>query len=178
MDLELIETGNGGDLVKKGKDLSVIHGFQNMPYLALFGGNVEASTPSKRNKGELGFDYWGNSLLMDNDPEQQFNSLTERTLKNVPLTSSGRLLIEQAVVSDLDFMKSFATIAVTVSIVSVDRVKILVQIKELENLEQKEFVFIWDKTGNEVTDNNNGGGGTNPPIQEGVFDDGFDDSFN
>ena len=37
MDLKLIETGNGGDLVKLGDNLELINGFQNMPYLAKIG---------------------------------------------------------------------------------------------------------------------------------------------
>ena len=58
MDLKLIETGNGGDLVKNSKDLEVIFGFQNMPYLALFGGNPGFSTPTQRPENSQAFDWW------------------------------------------------------------------------------------------------------------------------
>ncbi len=155
MDLEVIESGNGGDLVLKGNDLSFIFGFQNMPYLALFGGNVIASTPVERIPSEQAFDWWGNSLL-PNKPEVQFNSLTERLLNNIAVNSSGRLEIENAVKKDLEFMSTFANVSVDVSIVSTDRVRILVTILEPENLDPKEFQFIWDFTNQEImTDDNN-----------------------
>src|SRR5688572_6826679 len=105
MDLKLIVDGNGADIVKTTKDLVVISGLQNMVLLALFGGNVEASTPTKRLPTEQAGDWWGNSLFFPDDPERQFNSLTERTLNTVALTSSGRVRIEQAVLKDLEFMK-------------------------------------------------------------------------
>jgi hypothetical protein len=150
MDIKLIETGNGGELAKKTKDLFVIHGFENMPYLALFGGNVEASTPSKRVANEQAFDWWGNALLAPNSPERQMNSLTERTLNNTALTSSGRILIENAVKRDVAFMKPFAKVDVSVTILDFHRVKILLLIKEPSNLQRKEFVYIWDATRKEL----------------------------
>lgn len=149
MDLELQESGNGGDLVKMPNDLSVIDGFQNMIYLALFGGNVEASTPSKRIDSEQAFDWWGNSLELE-DPGLQMNSETERALMSVALNSAGRLKIEQAVKKDINFMKSFATTDVTVTIPDNDQIKIMVSVKRPDNLEERQFIFIWDRTKNEV----------------------------
>src|SRR4051812_18891907 len=119
MDLQLLETGNGGDVNKKGKDLSVIYGFQNMPYLAMFGGNVQSSTPGKRLPTEQASDWWGNALLT-NDIGHQMNSETERALMTTLLTSSGRLKIEQAVKKDLSFMKEFAEVTSDVSIINTD----------------------------------------------------------
>lgn len=146
MDLELIETGNGGDLVKN-KDLSVIGGWQNVPYLALFGGNPGYSTPQERNPNEQAFDWWGNTGL---EVDQQFNSLTEYTLYNVSLTSSGRSQIEQAVKKDLDFMQGFAEVTVTVIIPSHDNCEINIKVKELNNQQEREFIFIWDSIKREL----------------------------
>lgn len=146
MDLKVIETGNGGDVLYEGKDLSVITGFGNMPYFALFGGNVEQDTPALRLPEEQAFDWWGNSLLMNNDKSIQFNSLTERTLQNVALNSQGRLQIEQAVIKDLEFMKPFAGVSVAVSIVANDRVKIEIKLTEPQNKEEKQYIYIWDGT--------------------------------
>lgn len=151
MDLKVIESGNGGDLVKTSKDLTVISGLGNMVYLALFGGNVKASTPQKRLASEEAFDWWGNSLFNPNDPDVQFNSLTERTLNNVALSSSGRLRIEQAAIKDLEFMKSFAVPTVSVSIPETDKVNIYVRVQEPDNQQEQAFTFIWDATKNEVT---------------------------
>lgn len=151
MDLKVIESGNGGELVKTARDMEVISGLGNMVYLGLFGGNVAASTPSKRLATEQAFDWLGNSLLFPNASEQQFNSLTERTLNNVALTSSGRVRIEQAVLQDLAFMKPFAEVSASVSIPETDKVVIAVQLQEPNNLQEQEFTFIWDASRNELT---------------------------
>lgn len=146
MDIKILETGNGGDLEKKTKDLSLVYGLENMPYLALFGGNVEASTPIKRNEGEQAFDFWANTLLMSNNPGIQFNSFTERVLNNTPLTSAGRILIEQAVKKDLEFMKKFAEVTVSVTIPATDKLEIGIKLLEPTNRQRREFIFIWDAT--------------------------------
>ena len=152
-DLEMVETGDGGDFVLVGANLSVIEGFQNMPYLGLFGGNVESSTKEFLTT-EQRFDWWGNSLLMPNQLAIQFNSETERVLNTTALNSSGRLIIEQAVKNDLEFLESFSTLAVVVSIIDVDRVKIFISIQELGRQESTEFVYIWDATESELNQQN------------------------
>ena len=151
MDLKIVESGNGGDFVKVTRDLVTINGFESMPYLALFGGNVAASSPNVRIETEQDFSWWGNSLLMPNDPGLQFNSETERALNTTPLSSSGRVIIEQAVRKDLAFMKEFATILVAVSIPATDKVIIGVRIQEPDNVQRRDFIFIWDATRNELT---------------------------
>jgi len=150
MDLLLIETGNGGDFVRTKNDFRMIDGFQNMVYLALFGGNTQASTPTQRLDSQQAFDWWGNSLLMPNDQGIQFNSETERMLMKTPLTSSGRILIEDAVRSDLKFMKEFATVSVAVSIISDNRVAIGVKAQEPDNVQKRDFIFLWDATRQEL----------------------------
>jgi hypothetical protein len=149
MDLELIETGDGGDVVKYRNDLSVIFGFQNMPFLAMFGGNVRASTPQTRLDTEEDFSFWGNNLLLAQQPGLQFNSETERVLKSVAVNSSGRTLIEQAVNNDLKFMQDFAQVSVSVSIISDDRIAIGVRLKQPDNLQQQDFIYIWNATNQE-----------------------------
>ncbi len=151
-DVALIETGNGGDLTLKGQDIALQGGWGNMPYLAMFGGNLEADTIQDRIATEQAFDWWGNNLLMENEPGNQFNSLTERTLNEVALTSAGRSAIEQSVKSDLAFMREFAEISVSVSIISDDRIKIDIKVQQPENLQgriddvYKQYIFIWDAT--------------------------------
>jgi hypothetical protein len=150
VDVKVIETGNGGDLSRKTKDLFVIEGLENMPYLGMFGGNVQANTAVKRLLNEQAFDFWGNNLFHPNDYSLQFNSLTERTLNNTALTSAGRLLIENAVKKDLQFMQPFAEVDVEVSILATDKIKIFITIQELGNLQSKEFIYIWDATKKEL----------------------------
>jgi|SRR5690242_1194247 len=146
MDVEVVETGNGGDLVKKGKDLSVVLGLENMVYLGMFGGNVEGSTPTERDPAEQAFDYWGNSLLWTDEPSLQMNSITESTLNQVALSSSGRLQIEQAVKTDLAFMSDFANVSVSATIEGIDRIKLSVKVVKPDNLEETEFVYIWEQS--------------------------------
>ncbi len=150
MDLKVIESLNGGEIVKNSKDLEVIEGFQNMPYLAMFGGNTEAST-GKRLVTQQDFSWWGNNVFHPNEPELQFNSLTERNLMNIPLTSSGRSQIEAGVKEDLRFMREFARVGVVVSIMDQDKVLLGIAIEQLDNLERQEFLYIWDATRNELT---------------------------
>lgn len=143
MDAEIIETGNGGDLNRKGNDLAMVFSFENMPYLALFGGNKEAVTTT-RLPSEQGFDFWGNAMLWPNDPSIQFNSLTEHTLENTPLTSAGRIIIEEAIKKDLEFMRPFAEVTVTTEIIATDHLRIGIGIRQPDNLQAKEFIYIWE----------------------------------
>lgn len=151
MDLLLIEGGDGGELVKTTKDIQVIEGLENMIYLALFGGNVEASTPVQRLSTEQDRSYWGNVFL---SPKEQFNSETERLLSKVVLNSSGRIDLEQAVKRDLAFMKDFAEVTPVVSIIAIDRIRIDVKVQQPGNLQSQSFVFIWDSTKAELITNN------------------------
>ena len=150
MDIQLIETGDGGDFVLKGNDLVVIDGFQNMPYLGMFGGNIEQNT-KKFNESEERFDWWANDLFMQNDSEIQFNSYVERLLKDIVLNSSSRIKIQTAVKSDLLFMNKFSTVDVSVSITSASRIEIEIKIIKLNSLESQEFSYIWDSTKLELT---------------------------
>lgn len=151
MDLKLVETGDGGDLVLLGNGLVTIKGFQNMPYLALFGGNPEQSTDGPKDPNEQAFDYWGNNLFYLNNKAQQFNSSFERRCKEVALTSYGRLQLEQAAKNDLAFMNAFAIVSVDVTIVGANRIRIDIKIQEPSNKQATEFVYIWDGTKNELT---------------------------
>ncbi len=130
--------GNGGDLRLVGNDLAVVNGIENMVYLAMFGGNVAQSTtpvPVADSK-----DYWGNNLLMQNDPSIQFNSETERALNNTPLTSSGRVIIENAIKKDLEFLSPQSVVTVTVTIVATDRIN--VNIRVVTNLTGEQIIII------------------------------------
>ena len=176
MDLQVIETGNGGDVVKNAKDLSMFEGFQNMPYLAMFGGNIEQSTPQKRNLSEQAFDWWGNNLLFPNDKSVQFNSETERAINTIPLTSAGRGLIENAIRKDLDFLKDFINVDVQVSITATDRIEWLITLTKPNNLQSTAFVYIWDATKKELSIIGDAPGNA-IPFGASSFDFSFDGSF-
>lgn len=149
-DLSIYETGSGGDLEIKGNDIASSSGIFSMVYMAFFGGNPQANTTGNELDSELRGDWWGNALLFQDEPEIQFNSNLERALNETPLTSSGRIIIEQAAKKDLEFMKEFANISVSVSVISDDRVSIDVKIQEPENIQEKNFQFIWDNLESEI----------------------------
>lgn len=130
IDLAIVESdGNGGDLQMVGNDLAVVYGIENMPYLGMFGGNVEQVTKNKPTEIES-LDWWGNNLLFPNDQAVQMNSITEKALNTIPLTSAGRVLIENAIKKDLEFLSPVAIVEVSVTITATDRINIKIRIKQ------------------------------------------------
>jgi len=153
MDLKIIESNDGGDLVKLTNDLSVIFGFENVMYLAMFGGNIKQSTPIVRDLSQQAFDWWGNNLYMPNDIKIQMNSETERALLSYPLTSSGRIYIENAIKVDLQVMSDYVIVTVDSQITGPDRLEILITLVKPTNLQSVTFVYIWNATLQELSMN-------------------------
>jgi len=155
-DLLIFASRNGGEVSLKGNDLELTDGLFNHIFLALFGGNVEANTQDGGEvdvESEQNLAWWGNVLFFENEPDIQFNSESERVSNTTVLNSSGRIDIEEAVKTDLAFMKDFAEVTVSVIITGNDRVEINVSLKEPDNIERKDFQFIWDATRVEEIDN-------------------------
>lgn len=149
-DIHLFETGSGGDFAIVNNDLLMGESLYQQIYLALFGGNIEASTKPSYLASEERFDYWGNSLIWKDVKTKQFNSETERTLRNVALNSSGRLSILQAVNNDLDYLKGVVDFVVEVGIESVSRISITVSFSEKTNQQDKVLQMVWNNSKNEV----------------------------
>ena len=149
-DLELHETGDGGEIRLEGRDIVTTGAIFNQIYLAFFGGNPGASTTGSELDTEQRSDWWGNSLLFQDQPEIQSNSSLERILESVALDSSGRLEIEEAAKEDLAFLSEVAEITVSTEIVSIDRLEITILAQEPGNLDVQAFIFIWDATKQEV----------------------------
>ena len=144
-DLLIYETGDGGDLRVLNNDLALTTSLFNQVYLCLFGGNVEASTKGNELNNEKRFDWWGNSLL-----ELNFNSETERTINNVTLNASGRLKILQAVKNDLKPIDLVANYNVNVYLESSYRFKIVINLTEKLNKQEKIIQILWDISKDEV----------------------------
>ena len=149
-DIHLFETGSGGDFAVVNNDLLMGESLYQQIYLALFGGNIQASTKQSYLESEERSDYWGNSLIWKDVKTKQFNSETERTLGNVALNSSGRLSILQAVNNDLDYLKGVVDFTVEVGIDSVSRISITVNFKEKTNQQDKVLQMVWNNSKNEV----------------------------
>lgn len=144
-DLLIYETGDGGDLRVLNNDLALTTSLFNQVYLCLFGGNVEASTKGNELNNEKRFDWWGNSLL-----ELNFNSETEHTINNVTLNASGRLKILQAVKNDLKPIELVANYNVNVYLESSYRFKIVINLTEKLNKQEKIIQILWDISKDEV----------------------------
>lgn len=149
-DLNLFETGQGGDYSIINQDLLLGETLYMQIYLALFGGNIEASTKDAYLQSEERFDYWGNGLIWRNEKSVQFNSETERTIQNTALNSSGRLSIIQAVNVDLAHLKSLINYSVEVLIQGRDKLKIIVSFGAKSNQQDKVLQMVYDNAKKEV----------------------------
>lgn len=125
IDFLLDETGNGGDMQIAGNDIVTVSGFENMPYLSMFGGR----------------NWWGNELLLSGDGDFQFLATTEATILTTPLNSQGRLIIREAILQDLAFIKTYVpgtVIEVDVTIVSDNVLSIVI------GIDGETFYYYWN----------------------------------
>ena len=150
-DLLIQITGDGGEAnLNSRNELELTEGLFNMVLIAMFGGNPGGVTTKEVEDGEKRSDWWGNSLLFNNSPEQQFNSYTENLLNNITLS---RQIIKGYVEKDLEFLSNLAKTEVNVSLLGVDKIDITVKVNELSNIQNSEFQFIWDATKSELIEN-------------------------
>jgi hypothetical protein len=148
-DLSMYETGNGGSWENAVNDLFLANSLWSQPYLALFGGNYEQSTPPVDQVLERPTeraDWWGNSIAFPDDPIQQFNSETERTLDNIVLNQEGLQEVVKAVLHDLAYLTDIAETETNVTLVGVEKIKIAIRLIQPDTLESINFVFLWDGT--------------------------------
>jgi hypothetical protein len=149
-DILLYETGQGGDFAIINDDLVMGESLYQQIFLALFGGNIEASTKINYLPTEERFDYWGNGLVWKDEKTKQFNSETERAIQNNALNSSGRLLILQAVDIDLTYLKSTLDYTIDVQITGRDNLRIIVNFTQKTNQQDRSLQMVYDNARNEV----------------------------
>jgi len=149
-DILLYETGSGGDFAIISNDLVLGDVLYQQFYLAMFGGNLIASTKQEYLENEERFDYWGNSLVWPTNKARQFNSETERVLQEVVINSSGRMEIIKAVKSDLAYLENMINFDVEVSLESLNRVSILITFTGKTNQQDKSLQFVFDSSKNEL----------------------------
>lgn len=149
-DINLFETGSGGDFAIVNGDLLMAESLYQQIYLALFGGNIEANTKDAYLQSEERFDYWGNSLIWKTEKSSQFNSETERTIQNNALNSTGRLRIIQAINNDLEYLKSVIVFESDVQITGRDNLKIIVNFSSKSNQQDRVLQMIYDNAKKEV----------------------------
>lgn len=142
-DILLYENGNGGEIAVEGNDIALNDQLLQQPYLCLFGGNVEAITNGNEPQDALREDWWGNSLFFFQEAARQFNSVTEKTLRETTFNSAGRIKILRAVELDLEPLKTWADIVVDVIIPKVDHVIISIKLKQ-PNQKENTINIVWD----------------------------------
>jgi hypothetical protein len=144
MDLKIIETGSGGDLVFEDGDISLTSEVFNQPYLSHFGGNKEALT-SDYTIGEERKDYWANTLILQDN--ERFDSEFEKMLNSTELSSSGRLKLEQAAKNDLIYLDGFSDKTSSVNITGSDKILLTETLTKGNN---NSFTYIWGEAKDEI----------------------------
>lgn len=147
MDLKTIETGSGGDLVFENGDIQLISETYNQPYLSHFGGNVENSTTDEFSNEDEHGDFWANQLLLSDTPNEQLNSKFQKSLNEIELSSSGRIKLERVALSDLEYLEGFSDVESTVTIQSVDKIRLEDTLNKGTN---DSFSYIWNESKDEV----------------------------
>lgn len=149
-DVLLFESGDGGEMAVLSGDLELTETLYQQVYLALFGGNVEQNTRTDFLFTEERFDWWGNSLFFGEVQSKQFNSNTERVLRNVALNSVGRLSVISAVEQDLQYLSDLLDLSVDVEFFGVNKIRIIVKFNRKGNQEDKVLQLVYDNAKNEL----------------------------
>lgn len=149
-DIVLYETGSGGDFSILNNDLLMGETLYQQIYLALFGGNPQASTKQSYLITEDRFDYWGNSLIWKDVKTKQFNSETERTLLTTTINSSGRLTIIQAISQDLQYLKSVVDLTVDVELLTTNKIRIIIGLSGKTNQQDRILQLVFDNARKEI----------------------------
>jgi len=149
-DINLFENGSGGEIAIIDDDIGLTEQIYQQAYLALYGGNVEASTEPNTPANELRNDWWGNALLFSDTPEKQFNSTTERVLRTTVPNSSGRITILRAVEYDMQYLKNVANVTVNVVILSTYKIEITVVLTRPQNQQDVVMQILWDGAKDEM----------------------------
>ena len=149
-DINLHESGSGGEMAIVSNDLLMGEALFQQVYLALFGGNVEANTIGNELISEERFDYWQNPLFFAETPSKQFNSNTERELQKVVLNTSGRLKIIQTVSDDLEYLSNLLKYDVDVQFVSTNHIRIIINFAQKGSQENRVLQMVYDNAKGEL----------------------------
>lgn len=145
-DLTIYESGEGGEMALVNDDIATISGLTNQVYLALFGGNIEQSTSEELDALSIREDWFGNEIL---ETEFQFNSLFEKTIRTVAINTNGLSILKDAADSDLEYLRTYAEIITTISIIGLNKVQLIVSLTEPNDLSTR-IKLVWDGTKNEL----------------------------
>ena len=94
-DVLLVQTDDGGELLKRAGFVEMTSGFETMAYLCLFGGNETDAGGT-----DLTYMWWGN--YDEPDPEKWLRSETQFVIHGLPRTFENLRKIEDAARRDLN----------------------------------------------------------------------------
>lgn len=147
--IEMYETGDGGDYIFSDDGILLDNSLNTIGYISLFGGNIEEDTIQNRKPlGTLYNDFWGNCDVMNN-PNDYFNSKTERTLAKEAIKSGNLSDFESVANQDLEFLKNLTFVSDIESfaqILNPDELKLSADILQPSSSEPETFDFFWKET--------------------------------
>lgn len=149
-DINLHESGSGGEMSIAFNDLLMGESLFQQVYLAFFGGNIEVNTRGDELISEERFDWWGNPLFFSEFPNKQFNSNTERTLLNIVMNSVGRLSLIQSMNEDLQYLNDLLNHDVDVQFISNNLIRLIVNFTPKGIQENKILQLIYDNAKQEL----------------------------
>lgn len=135
MDVEIYASDEGGEIRIEDRQIVVTDSPWPAVYLSLFGGNVDddGTTATARKQ------FWGNFL--ESDPNRRLRSRTQAVLLSLPAIPANIGLVEDAVSSDLAWLKDTRTVRdfeVAATMPGRNRVKIEVTLIDDANGERSE----------------------------------------
>ena len=149
-DINIHESGDGGQITILNNDLLLGEVAYNQFYLALFGGNIEANTLGNEIKSQLTSDYWQNSLFYSDRPNKQLNSNTERVLSNLVLNDSGKIELTNAINSDLSYLSSVFVFSVEVFFEPQNKVVVNINFSEKTGIQEKILQMVFNNAKKEI----------------------------
>lgn len=138
-DVLLYQTNDNGEINVKNGIIEMSGGLETSAYLSLFGGN-EDDNGQKDNP----YNWWGN--IGETETEKQYRSKLQNLIQSLPPTSKNLVRLEEAALSDLNWMliKGVATdISVFASIPSVNKVNLSILITTESGKEDFKFETNW-----------------------------------
>lgn len=123
MDLLIVPTLDGGDLLTKNGQAALDPSPRTAIYLSLFGGNVDDSGDDSDNSKQ----WWGN--LVATDEAAVYRSRTQWALTRYPPSPDNLTRIEEAASLDLEWLRQeFEQVDVSARMLALDRLELIVEL--------------------------------------------------
>lgn len=138
-DVKLYQTDDNGEIRVEGGVVDMDGGLSTSVYLSLFGGEPDDSSDQNTDKS-----WWGN--LLETNPSFQYRSRTQHVLESLPLTLPNLLVLKEAVLEDCQYLldeKIASDVHVEITVPTLNKVKISINVEAVGQEEQFEFVVNW-----------------------------------